>query len=195
MKNWIFWVGFLLAIWGQASPPLLAQGADEELSRVRTAIEAGRWMRMEVYLRLGMLEEAEQEGNALRSWGENRPDFWTLLGDVYAAHGRWDAAYEAYQQGRERDPQNRTLLLRLGHAALWIEAFEPARQAFEAVLRTRPTDPEAHYGLARLEALRGRPEAALAHLRICFEQGWIQPDAIRNDPVFAAVVRLPGFPR
>ena len=44
MKNWIFWVGFLLAIWGQASPPLLAQGADEELSRVRTAIEAGRWI-------------------------------------------------------------------------------------------------------------------------------------------------------
>ncbi|MCS7082388.1 MAG: tetratricopeptide repeat protein [Bacteroidetes bacterium] len=207
-------VGCIVTLGGLLSV-VTAQASELEL--VRQAMEAGRWieararlerllrerpdwyaarrMRVEVYLHLGLLAEAEAEVTALRAQGESDPEWWRLMGDVQAAGGRWDGAYEAYQRGRELSPRDRTLLLRLGGAALWIQAFEPARQAFEAVLRERPQDPEAHYGLARLEALLGKPELALRHLEVCFAQGWIQPEAIRRDPVFVKVTRLPGFPR
>jgi hypothetical protein len=72
--------------------------------------------------------------------------------------------------------------------------FEAMVAEMEDALARRPDHPRLIYGLASAEALAGRPESALEHLRKTLE---LRPDwepFIRDDEDFASLRVLPGWP-
>ncbi len=73
---------------------------------------------------------------------------WRLLGQVRYSIGRrdlsqrpltWPAAYEAWQQSLELDPEDKALHLLAGDLALRLERAEVARRHFETLLELDPT--------------------------------------------------------
>ena len=59
----------------------------------------------------------------------------------------------------------------------------------------QPSNPEAIYRLAAVEAMAGRPEAALGHLRDAARHGWIDYRSLQLDPRFDRVRAEPEFDR
>lgn len=109
-----------------------------------------------------------------------------MLADPLPAWGNWDAF-----QGRHA---------LIDAAAVWVALGEPARaepllaQAEAFLQRYREQGNAWHassYLLARIEALRGRAQAAVTALESAVAQGWRRSWWIPHDPALASVRELP----
>jgi tetratricopeptide (TPR) repeat protein len=62
-----------------------------------------------------------------------------------------------------------------------------------AAVNREPSNPEAAYRLAAVEALLGRSEASFYHLRKAREAGWVDYRSFQMDPRFDSLRQLPEF--
>jgi arylsulfatase A-like enzyme/Flp pilus assembly protein TadD len=98
-------------------------------------------------------------------WKDPDPE---VLRSLALALGRLHRAKEALAtlaRAREIDPQNVQLLVDLGTVHLMAGEVGPAREAFEAALRTNPGVARAHSSLGFIDAQAGRVGPALEHMR------------------------------
>lgn len=72
--------------------------------------------------------------------------------------------------------------------------FDAMAAELESSLAVRPDDPRLVYGLACAEALAGRPEDALEHLRLALEARPDWADHARQDEDLASLHDHPGWP-
>ena len=72
--------------------------------------------------------------------------------------------------------------------------YDAYADELEGVLERRPDHPATLYNLACAEALAGRSEAALKHLRRAIELRPEFADAAKDDDDFASIRDLPGWP-
>jgi arylsulfatase A-like enzyme/Flp pilus assembly protein TadD len=98
-------------------------------------------------------------------WPDPDPE---VLRSLALALGRLHRAKEAIAtlaRAREIDPQNVQLLVDLGTVHLMAGEVGPAREAFEAALRTNPGVARAHSSLGFIDAQAGRVGPALEHMK------------------------------
>lgn len=86
-------------------------------------------------------------------------------------------------------PTDPTLLNNCGAAAMKLGDIAKAQLYLEKVVGLRPNDPYFRYNLACLDALAGRKQQAVAHLRKACQLG-LAPANFRQDPDLAS---LSGF--
>jgi Flp pilus assembly protein TadD len=89
---------------------------------------------------------------------------WSYLdGVVQARLGRQEAAVAALGEATRLRPQSVPARLKLAEALLAAGDLESSAALLQAILAEEPRTPQAHYGLGRVEAARGRMAAAAEH--------------------------------
>jgi Flp pilus assembly protein TadD len=107
-------------------------------------------------------------------------DSYVLLGTFFEQSGRPERAVEVLQGARSRAPSNIALLRHLGGALDKLNRFEPAREAYEAVLKQNPKDTAIANNLAILIADAWPQDAALLNEAARLSQDF----RLTTDPVF-----------
>ncbi|MFL6588597.1 MAG: tetratricopeptide repeat protein, partial [Chthoniobacterales bacterium] len=82
------------------------------------------------------------------------------------------------EQGRQREAE---------------ELLEQCLARQKAILADEPLNPEAAYRVGAIEAMMGRPEAALHNLRRAIDLGWLDYRSPTLDPRFDSLRSLPEF--
>lgn len=89
------------------------------------------------------------------------------------------------------------LLIKAAFDQIAAGKLDIAKVQLEALLRTNPQEPLAHYNLAVIALRQSQPSVALARLKDCFESGFDRfdlmdqdkdLDPLRKDPDFMALV-------
>ena len=87
-------------------------------------------------------------------------------GREHMAAGLNAQATVALEKAKRREPAKASIREALGIAYFRIRRFAEAEHEFRAVLDLTPVDHYAHFALGRCLEKQGRPEEALAHLRL-----------------------------
>ncbi len=102
---------------------------------------------------------------------------WVGMARTYLAWRTWDQVDRAVRAALERDP-GCWLAVRVRAELAEVRGKPDAAQAdYEAVLRSDPRNPEAHFGLGRLARARGDLEGAHAHAAAALEEARTLPGA------------------
>lgn len=88
-----------------------------------------------------------------------------VLANGLLDQGKFDAALVLYRQASAAEPTNPLALFGLGRTAIFLNRWDEALQAMEAVLVLRPDHPETLLELARIHEWRGELPRALELLR------------------------------
>jgi tetratricopeptide (TPR) repeat protein len=88
-----------------------------------------------------------------------------LLGVVQAERGRNEEAARSLREAVSKRPSDLPARLRLAEVLLTKGDADASAALYEEILRDRPEAPQAHYGLGRVEAARGRPAPAAERFR------------------------------
>ena len=116
----------------------------------------------------GRLKEAEWQLRAAVALSPLIPSCHNKLGKLYLKEGRLSMAAEQFSQSVRAAP-NFEGYDGLGDVYLQQRVFSRAEKAYAAASRTNPYDSHAHFGIARIAALRGQRRAALAEYALGFE--------------------------
>jgi len=92
-----------------------------------------------------------------------------LLGVVQAERGRNDDAARALQDAAEKRPRYLPARLKLADVLLARGEVDASAALWEGLLKEHPESPQAHYGAGRVDAVRGRPAAAVERFRRAIE--------------------------
>ena len=117
---------------------------------------------------LGRLQEAEWQLRAAVALSPLVPSCHNKLGKLYLIEGRLPEAAEQFTQSVRAAP-NFEGYDGQGDGYLRQGDFGRAKQAYAAASRINPYDSHAYFGLARIEALAGRRQAALMEYARGFE--------------------------
>ena len=93
------------------------------------------------------------------------PGAWFNLAQVLEAYGRHDEAFDAYGRAIQAKPGFGDALLARAQLSLDRDAPEAARRDFETCLKIPDWEPEAWWGLHRIDKAQGRGEEAAEDLR------------------------------
>ena len=85
-------------------------------------------------------------------------------GELYASQGDYAEADRWYQAALEREPVNRTYLLRRGSMAVRGEDYPLARQAYEDLTTAHPEYAPGYYELAKIYQLLDQPALAVENI-------------------------------
>jgi len=92
-------------------------------------------------------------------------DWAYLLGVVRAERGRYEEAARSLSDAVSKRPRDVPARLKLAEVLLARSDLDASAALCEEILKERPETPQAHYGLGRIEATRGRPAAAVERFR------------------------------
>jgi tetratricopeptide (TPR) repeat protein len=125
------------------------------------------------------------------STDDSFPCIWHHFNAFYYA-GRWDEARQSYERALAADSGSIKAHAALGAlAARRGDSAEVSRM--DAWLRSHPGDAHATYDQARIAALLGDREGAVALLRHAFEQGLRGRMYVHIDPDFEALREYPPY--
>jgi tetratricopeptide (TPR) repeat protein len=96
-------------------------------------------------------------------------DWAYLLGVVQAERGRNDDAARALRDAAEKRPRYLPARLKLADVLLARGEVDASADLWEGLLKEHPESPQVHYGAGRVDAVRGRPAAAVERLRRAIE--------------------------
>jgi Flp pilus assembly protein TadD len=115
------------------------------------------------------------------------------LGMNYSLANELHNAERIFKKALELQPQSPDALWRLGHVYFRMKRLDLAKRYYlEAIdLGTNAAQPE--YGLARVEALQGRPREALERLEAALRLGYADVEDIKNDAAFASLLERDDF--
>lgn len=82
---------------------------------------------------------------------------------------RYEEAVRAFRQAQKLTSNDPALYYNWASAAIALKNYSEAARLYKAGLRIKPDDDEILYGLARISALSGDAEAAVAFLSKCFQ--------------------------
>ena len=88
-----------------------------------------------------------------------------LLGVVQAERGRNDDAARSLRDAAEKQPRYLPARLRLAEVLLARGEADASAALYDEMLKEHPEAPQAHYGRGRVDAVRGRPAAAVERFR------------------------------
>lgn len=102
-------------------------------------------------------------GNALAAGGQNEPQVYFNLGNIYQERGLYENAVTAYRAslaaaGGKLDVDT---LLNIGAAYIYLKAYPQARQALEKAAELAPDDPRPVHSLGLLTFSEENPDEAL----------------------------------
>jgi tetratricopeptide (TPR) repeat protein len=92
-------------------------------------------------------------------------DWAYLLGVVQAERGRNDDAARSLRDAAEKQPRYLPARLKLGEVLLARGEVDASAALYDEMLKEYPEVPQAHYGRGRVDAVRGRPAAAVERFR------------------------------
>ncbi len=121
------------------------------------------------------------------------PRVYRRLGDLYWDRGKFTEALEYYRKALARLPDDYLALIQAGGSARRIGEIGASAQYYRRAQAVRPDAWIPSYNLACLEAVSGRPEAALAALKEAVDRGLSRPEQLENDPDLDSLRSLPGF--
>jgi len=128
----------------------------------------------------GLLPEAIRGYQALMVLAPAEARWPHLLAGLLAGYGRMDEALPLLTKATELAPTQTIVWQRLGEACLKTNRTAEAAAAFEQVLRRKPADIHALFGLARCDLQSGRLTAARSRLQ----------EAVTADPDFPGAQSL-----
>jgi tetratricopeptide (TPR) repeat protein len=102
---------------------------------------------------------------------------WLGMGRVYLKWRTWDQAERAIATALQRDPGCWPAVRLRGELRELRAKPELAAADYQAVLKSDPRNPEAHFGLARLARARGDKEEAHAQAAAALEEAQTVPGA------------------
>lgn len=105
----------------------------------------------------------------------------------------WDDAYTLLRTLLTEAPDNGDIWRRLGYAYEGMEEIEKAKEAYRRAAELPEDRDMAHYSLARLYALEGKIELAVAEIRLSREAGFGDLEMLRSDPAFESLRSDPRF--
>lgn len=118
------------------------------------------------------------------------------LGTLYDKNGRYDEAILEFEELLQRDPGNATARGNLESARRNKALVQERQVQIAGALKeagARPADPRAAYGAARVLALHGDHDNALAWLAKALDLGFDQMDFLSVDPSLAGLRKDPRF--
>jgi len=92
-------------------------------------------------------------------------DWAYLLGVVQAERGRNDDAARSLREAAEKQPRYLAARLKLAEVLLARGEVDASAALYDEMLKEHPEAPQAHYGRGRVDAVRGRPAAAVERFR------------------------------
>jgi tetratricopeptide (TPR) repeat protein len=92
-------------------------------------------------------------------------DWAYLLGVVQAERGRNDDAARSLREAAEKQPRYLAARLKLAEVLLARGEVDASATLYDEMLKEHPEAPQAHYGRGRVDAVRGRPAAAVERFR------------------------------
>ena len=105
------------------------------------------------------------------------PGLYTLAGQARDALGDTEAAQSVFQSALRADPRDATASLYLGAIRLKQRDVENARPLLELALQMQPQNPQARLQVAKLDAITGKNEEAVALLEGLekADPNWLDP--------------------
>lgn len=92
-------------------------------------------------------------------------DWAYLLGVVQTERGRNDDAARSLRDAAEKQPRYLPARLKLADVLLARGEVDASAALYDELLKEHPEAPQAHYGRGRVDAMRGRPAAAVERFR------------------------------
>jgi tetratricopeptide (TPR) repeat protein len=132
---------------------------------------------------------------------------WNNLGTIYYGTKKYKKAIKCYEKSLELNPQSATAYHNMGAAYFGLKKYEKGFQAFQEAFRLDPTilDRTSNYGtvikttelnqamqnfyLAKIFAVNGQQEKAIAYLLKALEMGFDEYDKITKEPAFKQLVQ------
>ena len=118
------------------------------------------------------------------------------LGNLLSRNGLYGEAVREFEELLRRDPANATARGNLETAKRNVALTQERRDAIASAVKAseaRPADPGAAYNTARLYALYGDHDKALAWLAAALELGYEQTDFLSVDPSLVSLRKDPRF--
>ena len=118
------------------------------------------------------------------------------LGTLYSRNGLYDEAIREFEALLQRDPANATARRNLENARRNMTIAQERQAQITGALQgaeARPADPRAAYHAARVYALQGDHDNALAWLAKAIELGFEQMEFLSVDPSLAGLRKDPRF--
>jgi protein O-mannosyl-transferase len=116
-------------------------------------------------LRTGQLPQAQAEGEKAVGISPDSPVFPVLLGDIFLAENKVDAAKQKFQLALRLDPKAEAARMGLGRAFLAQKQAADAAEEFRTVCSHQPKNLEARLWLARTLRLQGKADSAVSEYR------------------------------
>ena len=110
------------------------------------------------------LSEAETVLKRRLNMGNERPDIWSLYGDVLDAQKRTIEAVSAYEKAVSLDPNSIDLRYALGSLYWKRIRYDDAEREFLEVLRRQPNEPRSSFNLGDIYLSKGDASKALPYL-------------------------------
>src|SRR5439155_2835361 len=159
------------------------------------------------YHQLQNLNLAKKEYDMAKKLNPKYAEAWNNLGTVYYSFKKYGRAIKAYKKSLELQPQSATAYHNMGAAYFGMKKYDEGFKAYQEAYRLDPTILErvSNYGtivktaelnqgvvnfyLAKLYAVNGQMEKALAFLLKALENGFNEFDKITKDPDFKLLVQ------
>ena len=115
------------------------------------------------------------------------------LGRIYVAQKKYTQAEATFRAGAEKSPGEPLLVYSLALTLLAEGRVADARKLAEEALQKKGTDPAFRILLANCRADAGDADGARADLEAALAAGYSSIDALRTEPLLAALRKIPGF--
>ncbi len=159
------------------------------------------------YHQLQNLKMAKKEYEVAKKINPQYAEAWNNLGTVHYSLRKYKAAIKNYKKSLQLQPASATAYHNMGAAYFGLKKYEDGFQAYQEAYRLDPTILEriSSYGtiiktselnqavqnfyIAKLFAINGQLEKALAYLLKALENGFSDFDKITKDPDFKLLVQ------
>jgi hypothetical protein len=132
-----------------------------------------------------------------RAWADKRKRADVLLSDGFnfLQEGYFERARERFLQAIELDPRRVEAYNGVGVTYYARHRYDDALTWYKRSLRYDPDFGDAYYNTACIYALQNKPEMALRYLQIAMLNGFVEVDAMMEDPDLKGLHDNPVFQR
>ena len=159
------------------------------------------------YHQLQNIAMAKKQYELAKKLNPKYSEAWNNLGTIYYGIKKYKKAVKCYDKSLELNPQSATAYHNMGAAYFGLKKYEKGFQAFQEAFRLDPTilDRTSNYGtvikttelnqamqnfyLAKIFAMNGQQEKAIAYLLKALELGFDEYDKINKEPAFKQLVQ------
>jgi tetratricopeptide (TPR) repeat protein len=159
------------------------------------------------YHQLTNLGMAKKQYELAKKLNPHYSEAWNNLGTIFYSTKSYKKAIKCYKKALEINPQSATVYHNMGAAYFGLKKYEEGFQSFQEAYRLDPTILErtSNYGtvikttelnqamqnfyLAKIYAMNGQQEKAIAYLLKALEMGFTEFDKINKEPSFKQLVQ------